>query len=151
MADGYVLIEVNEVGEGRIKDETVNWIDFRLDTVDFNASEGLSQLMEQITKDVKDELVLVFFNYHVKTFYDHWSGATEYEGFFDVEFSKVIKKNYKNFYQGILTEELNGCINGFGNIESMSTDSNHDYYRNLILDWEEFYNEDFTPLRLNKR
>lgn len=59
MADRYVLIEVNEDGEGRLKDEAVTWIDFRLSIVDFNASEGLNQLMEQISKDVKDELVLV--------------------------------------------------------------------------------------------
>lgn len=50
MADRYVLIEVNEDGEGRLKDEAVTWIDFRLSIVDFNASEGLNQLMEQISK-----------------------------------------------------------------------------------------------------
>ncbi|AFQ57828.1 hypothetical protein BHY07_10395 [Bacillus subtilis subsp. subtilis] len=151
MADRYVLIEVNEDGEGRLKDEAVTWIDFRLSIVDFNASEGLNQLMEQISKDVKDELVLVLFNYRVKSSYDSWSGATEYEDFFDVEFFKVIKKNYKKFYQGLVTVELDVGINGFDNIESMPTDSNQNYYRNLIAEWEEFYNEDFIPLSLNKR
>ncbi|ATO28959.1 hypothetical protein C6370_20295 [Bacillus atrophaeus] len=151
MADGYVLIEVNEDGEGRLKDEAVTWIDFRLGIVDFNASEGLNQLMEQISKDVKDELVLVLFNYRVESSYDSWSGATEYEDFFDVEFFKVIKKNYKKFYQGLVTAELDVGINGFDNIESMPTDSNQNYYRNLIAEWEEFYNEDFIPLSLNKR
>lgn len=151
MADRYVLIEVNEDGEGRLKDEAVTWIDFRLSIVDFNASEGLNQLMEQISKDVKDELVLVLFNYRVKSSYDSWSGATEYEDFFDVEFFKVIKKNYKKFYQGLVTVELDVGINGFDNIESTPTDSNQNYYRNLIAEWEEFYNEDFIPLSLNKR
>ncbi|MBD5026059.1 hypothetical protein GUF51_15325, partial [Xanthomonas citri pv. citri] len=74
-----------------------------------------------------------------------------YEDFFDVEFFKVIKKNYKKFYQGLVTVELDVGINGFDNIESMPTDSNQNYYRNLIAEWEEFYNEDFIPLSLNKR
>lgn len=42
-------------------------------------------------------------------------------------------------------------LTDFDNIESMPTDSNQNYYRNLIAEWEEFYNEDFIPLSLNKR
>ncbi|MED4799045.1 hypothetical protein P9684_04165 [Bacillus atrophaeus] len=151
MADGYVLIEVNSDGEGKLKDEAVNWIDFRLDTVDFNASEGLNQLMEQISKEVKDELVLVAFNYRVESSYDSWSGATEYEDFFDIEFFKTVRNNYKKFYQGLVTAELDVGINGFDNIKSMPNDDNQNYYRNLIAEWEEFYKEDFMPLSLNKR
>lgn len=97
MADGYVLIEVNSDGEGRIKDEVVNWFDFRFDTVDFNASQGLNQLMEQISKEVKDELVLVAFNYRVESSYDSWSGATEYEDFFDIEFLKQLEIITRSF------------------------------------------------------
>lgn len=50
-----------------------------------------------------------------------------------------------------MTAELEVDINGFDNIKFMPNDDNHNYYRNLIAEWEEFYNEDFIPLSLNKR
>lgn len=148
MADGYVLLEVSEDRRTKIKDAEINWIDLKLEMadVDFEASEGLEQLTEQLPSDIRDALVLVAFRYRVESSYDSWSGATEYEDFYDAESFLVVKEGYKEFYRGQVEVELNVGINGHENINS--TEFAKDYYKELVAEWEEFYNEDFKTKQL---
>lgn len=153
MIDGYALIEINTKGEARAKEHT--FLDIRLDGhVSFEDSEGADQLHQELPKELNDVLVMVFFKYTCHTS-QGYEGEWDCEELFTVESFTVMKSNYKEFYREMVTEELNVGIRGFENIDAMpddeSTDfgscTNKNYYKELLEDWETFYDEDFEPTK----
>jgi hypothetical protein len=140
MADGYVLLEFNTVGEARIS--TLECFDFRLaDSLDFDAIEGVEQIKEQLP-EVKDALVMVVFDYK-------FTKSTSYLGIDDdgdeeiiVISHTIVKENYKEFSREMLTyitEDRLHTIYAHGDPRDPGTME--------IAEWEEFYDEDFKPFK----
>lgn len=150
MADGYVLIEINTEGEARIKEDGLNWLDFRLKDVDFDACEGLEQLHGQLPEGMKDALVLVVFDYVCNTSYDSWTGEYDCEELFNVVTHQIMKNDYKEFSREVVTLELKYGIDGYQNIDTLPEDvddviKEKNYYKSIVANWEAFYDEDFVP------
>lgn len=143
MADGYVLLEINTEGEARVKDDEVKWFDFRLHGVPFEDCEGTDQLVADLP-DLKDCLVMVIFDYKCNCTRDYW-GDYDYEEIFTAVSHYIVKEGYKEFSRELITEELNVGINGELILKAMPDEDN--YYKNLVADWEEFYDEDFVPFK----
>ena len=76
MIDGIAQIEISDKGNCRLK--SLDWVDFRLEVVEFEDAEGLGQIMDQLPKFLSDVLVLVTFEYESNT-------SQSYEGEWDVE------------------------------------------------------------------
>jgi hypothetical protein len=144
MADGIALVEINTKGEGKLK--TLSYFDFRLEHINFEDSEGLDQLMGQLPKDMNDVLVSVIFGYQC-TPSQGFENEMDYEELFNIVSYTVVKKNYKEFYRELITEELNVGIDGFQDINAADDLIFKDnYYKEIVAEWSEFYGEEFTPL-----
>ncbi len=81
-----------------------------------------------------------------------WEGDYDCEELFNMISFTIVKENYKEFYRQMVTEELNIGINGFENLDCIPKETisvnDSNYYKDLIRDWEEFYEEDFVPFKL---
>jgi hypothetical protein len=148
MADGTALLEINEKGEARLQEGGLNWFDFRLEDVCYEDCEGTDQLASQLPEGTKDVLVLVVFDY-VCNCSRGWEGDYDCEELFNIASFTIVKENYKEFYRQMVTEELNIGINGFENLDCIPEETfsinDSNYYKELVGDWEEFYDEDFVP------
>jgi hypothetical protein len=143
MADGIALVEINTKGEGKLK--TLSYFDFRLEHINFEDSEGLDQLMGQLPKDMNDVLVSVIFGYQC-THSQGFEDEIDYEEIFNIVSYTVVKKNYKELYRELITEELISGINGFQNINAADDLIFQDnYYKEIVAEWSEFYGEEFKP------
>lgn len=145
MADGYVLIEINTEGNGRVKSPEgcpeVQFIDFRLDGCDFEHYGLDDSMMAALPENLKDVLVLCSFNI-IGT--ESFNGeSTEYDTSIYLESHIILKTDYKEFYRKMVTEELK--LQG----TAPDCDDAH-YYEGLLSDWEEFYEEDFKPAQPRK-
>lgn len=144
MADGHALIEINTIGEGRLKE--LSYFDFRLEAIDFESSEGTEQLMSQLPGEPKDSLVLVVFSYHCETSRSY-EGEYDCEELFNVVSHTIVKTNYKELYRELVSEEIIFGINDIFNLDAaddvIPSEDNH--YKQCIAEWEEFYDEDFVP------
>ena len=136
MADGYALIEINTEGKARAKD--VTYFDFRLIGCDIEHDDIADQVSYQLPEGIKDVLVLVVFNLNFITSYDWESGYHECdEIIINLESHNIVKTDYKEFYRELVTEE----IKYYKDV----SDTDKENYNFLLLDWEEFYDEDFKP------
>lgn len=150
MVDGYVLMEYNKVGEPRIKEGNVEWLDIRLQcSVDFKYADGESQIIDQLPK-YKDKLIMVFFKYVFETdskfYYDFYNDGGE--ELINVISHHILKENYQAFHKLQVTEELEMDIKGFGELKHMlqsDTNPENNYYKNLVEDYEDFHGEKFKP------
>jgi hypothetical protein len=152
--DGYVLIEVNTEGQMRIKQydgcRDLHYIDFRLEmALDLDNEFIVDCLYPSLPKDLKDVLIMAFFNYQSipSGHGDYWS--IDYEDNIILQSHVVLKTDYKEFYRQQITHELNDCIGGYKNINSYP-EEDCDYYKGIVADWEEFYDEDFKPFQPQK-
>jgi hypothetical protein len=142
---GFVLIEINTVGQARMNDnDEVNWVDFRLQDVLFHDAEGVEQLHGQLPEDLKDCKVLVVFDYVCNCSRDYW-GEYDCEELFNIVNYTVVQDNYKEFYREQVTDVIGYDIGGLKSLDEMPDGDN--YYKNLVADWEEFYDEDFVPFK----
>jgi hypothetical protein len=147
--DGWVLIEINPNGQMRVKEKDscleLEFFDFRLKNVgcEWDNDFIIEMVSDQLPKHLKDVLVQVFFTYKSVPCGngDYWD--TEYEDVIAVDTHVIVKTDYKNFYQKMVTEELK--LQPFCP-EPDSEDTKH-YYNDLVWNWEEFYDEDFTPFK----
>ena len=148
MADGYALIEINQNGEGRLKDCDVKWFDIRMGDICFDDYGGVEQLVDQLSEEINDVLVLFTFDYVCECDTVYW-GEYECDIIFNIVSYQIVKTDYKEFYRQMVTEELNLGINGFNNLycldETEITFKDGDYYKELVSLWEEFYDEEFLP------
>jgi hypothetical protein len=146
MADGYVLIEINTEGEGRVNpNERPYWYDFRLEDVYFDDIEGVEQLMSQLP-DLKDCLVMVHFDYKCNCSRG-WEGDYDCEEILNLTHYYIVKEGYKEFYREMVTCELNYGINGYDQLECMPEEDGPNHYKHIVGEWEEFYDEDFVPFK----
>lgn len=142
MASGYVLIEINTEGNGRVKSPEgcpeVKYLDFRLEGCDFEHYEMADSMMGGLPKELKNVLVLCSFTIEgVESFNGE---STEYDTEIRLESHIVLKTGYKEFYRMMITEELK--------LQGTAPDCDDgQYYENLLSDWEEFYGEDFKPFK----
>jgi len=148
MADGYVELEFNEQGEARVKE--VNYLDLRLTCSDIEHEDIASQLAFQLPKELKDALVLAVIKVDFLMSH-HWEYGVECDGVnIHLLSHTVLKENYKEFYREMVTEEVK-LVATFEDSDVIFRDDVDDqdrmYYKNLIADWEEFYDEDFLPFR----
>lgn len=146
--DGYALIRVHDKEEEKGEIEESKFFDIRLECCDLNSDMICNDLVGQLPEGLKDVLVMCFFSYRSESSYDYWSGATEYEDCFDLQHHQVVKENYKEFYHQQITEELDVGIHGIENVEGMPEDT---YYKKLIGEWEEFYDEEFKLFEKTKK
>ena len=144
MADGYILLEINHEGGVKVQNDEVYWFDFRHQDVLFFDAEGPAQLADQIQKGLRDVLVMVVFKYTCNCSKDYF-GDMDCEEIFEAVHSQVVKENYKEFRRELITEELNYGINGYENIDAMPEDAMTNHYKDIVGEWEEFYDEDFAP------
>jgi len=135
LADGHVLIEVNNERKARLKENV--WYDIRLMSENLEDSEGCEQLLDQIKEDVSNTLLLVVFDFHCHCTRDYW-GEYDCEYIYNVASYTVVKNDYKEFYREQVSLELDMIENG--NIEFREGC----YYSGLISEWEEFYDEEFV-------
>ena len=140
MADGYVLVEFNL--DGKARSNSLECFDFRLDSnLDFDAIEGVDQIKEQLP-EIKDALVMVVFDYK-------FTKSTSYLGIDDdgdeeiiVISHMIVKENYKEFSREMLTyitEDRLHTIYAHSDPREPGTMA--------IVEWEEFYDEDFKPFK----
>lgn len=139
MADGYALIEFNTEGKGRIKES--EWLDIRLTVLDSGADDLFDQLEGQLPKGIKDTLILATFTYESVECGDGFS--VEYEDSFILNSHVVLRENYKEFYRIQVTEELKYKQDDYHT--DIIFEANERRYKILVENWEEFYDEDFTP------
>lgn len=146
MADGMAILEINEKGEGRLKD--LIWFDFRLESICFGDAEGTEQLVDQLPKETKNVLVLVVFDYVSNYSRDYW-GEHDCEEFFNIVSHQLLKEDYKEFYRQMVTRKLNLSRKGYENdiciIDEDITLKDDNYCKELVSEWEEFYDEEFEP------
>lgn len=143
-------MEINTQGNARLKE--LQYFDFRLKNIDFDASCGLEQLREQLPNETKDVLVLVPFDFICNCTQGR-EGDYDCEELFNVVSHEVVKTDYKEFYRQMVTEKLEHDIHGFENIHAMDDGTENDqrnYYKEIVADWEAFYDEDFVPYQSNK-
>jgi hypothetical protein len=133
LADGFALIKFNLEGKGELHD--LFYFDFRLQDIDFDATEGLNQLIEQLPEGINDVLAMVLFNYKSNCTQDYF-GDWDCDETFTVLSHNIVKTNYKEFWRELVTEELK---------YKDSSLEDERYFNNLVGEWEEFYDEDFTP------
>jgi hypothetical protein len=140
MADGYVLLEFNTVGEARVS--TLECFDFRLaDSLDFDAIEGIEQIKEQLP-EVKGALVMVVFDYKFTKSTSYWGIDDDGEEEIIVVSHTVVNNNYKEFSREMLTyltEDRLHSIYAQGDPRDPDTMA--------IAEWEEFYDEEFKPFK----
>lgn len=153
MADGYALIEINHLGEGRLKE--LHYFDFRLENVSFDDAEGVDQLVDQLPKDSNDMLVMCVFKYNCNCSRS-WEGEIDCEELFDLVSHTTVKSNYKEFYREMVTEEiiqhlsfLDLDITNFIDCDEEYR-TKGEYFKELVACWEEFYDEDFEPKKENQ-
>lgn len=144
--DGYLLVEFNSEGEGRLKslqgNPNINYLDFRLNSLDIGVEEGYSLLADQFPKGLRDVLVMAFFTYKSIKCGSGDYFDVDYEDSLTLENHVIVKENYKEFYRKMVSEELKEKDNYL-----MLLDGDDTYYEELVSHWEDFYNEDFkeTP------
>lgn len=134
MYDGYAKLKVN--GE-KSQVEDIHFFDLRLSDIDFDI------VAEQITDQIElqeDALLMVFFKYSCEQCGNPMDGY-EYEDVVEVLDTKVLLHNYKEFSRHQISLEV-GVAGGMEVLNSDTEDRN--YYRELVGDWEEFYEEDFV-------
>ncbi len=146
MSDGYALLEISEEGYYRIKKSEgipeVKYFDFRLEGCDFEHYGMEDSLIHGIHKELKDALVLCSFNIHS---YGSFNGeSTEYETDIILDSYIVLKTDYKEFYREMITNELD-LVGGFEAIDIVPDGEESNYYKDLVYEWEEFYEEEFKP------
>lgn len=153
MTDGYALIEINHLGEGRLKE--LHYFDFRLENVCFDDAEGVEQLVDQLPKDSKDMLVMCIFKYKCNCS-QNWEGEVDCEELFDLVSHTTVKSNYQDFYREMVTEEIIQHLD-FLDLDIpnfIDCDEEYrikgEYFQELVAYWEEFYDEDFELKKENQ-
>ena len=145
MADGYVIIEVNTNGEGRIKSPQdfpeVHYLDSRLEHYGFEDFGMVDSLMDSLPKGIQDVLVLCSFNIVGMEIPNRES--PEFDTAIVLESFMILKTDYKEFYRLMVSEELTLR-------DSYPDSDDNDYYNNLVEDWTEFYGEPFKPVECKK-
>ena len=144
LSDGYALLEISEEGKYKIKRTEaipeVKYLDFRLEGCDFEHYGMEDSLIHGIPKELKDVLILCSFKIHS---YESFNGeSTEYDTDIILDSYIVMKTDYKEFYREMVTNELN-LIGGFEAIGNMPDGEESNYYKDLVYEWEEFYDEEF--------
>lgn len=144
--DGYILLAINDkpYNSNESKQEILekNFIDIRLYHADFIDSDIAEQVTGQLPKGLTNALVLCTIHYRSEECGNPYDGI-EYEDTFEVVNHIVMDFNYKETYRRNVTEELSVGISGYAQLECMPDGPN--YYKELVGDWEEFYDEDFVP------
>lgn len=146
MIDGYLLVEFNTEGKGRIKVTSgvteLTYVDIRLENLDLGMDDAFSMLEDQFPKELKNVLVMAFFTYKSVSSGggDYWS--QDYEDVFILQSHVVLQENYKEFYRKMLTEELSE-LRELRLEEEQELDGKM-YAQELVGHWEEFYDEDFV-------
>lgn len=148
MAIGYMVVEINEKGEGRVKrnregDLEMGYIDTSYEDMDYGTNEPFEMIAEGMPEGLKNVLLMLTFGYESSgggSFY-----SDDYEHWFTVETHQILKEDYKEFCRAQITSELDRDIGGFKGLEAMPDGEDGNYYKNLIGNWEEFYDEDFEP------
>lgn len=140
MADGYVLIEINKEGEGRIKSPEgvpcVSYLDFRLEGCDFEDCEMAESMVESLPKELKDVLVLCSFLIRTEESFN--GESTDYATEILLESHLVLKHQYQEFYRQMVASELR--------LKGSSPDcEDESYYSHLVSDYEEFYGVSLAP------
>lgn len=130
--DGYALVEVNLEGETKLK--KVSFMDIQLEHCDFDEEDMLDQLTCALSKETKDVLIMMFFKYQ-SVRYDYHEGF-DYEDTFFTESQTIMQTNYKDFYYKQVCLEV-------GVVDGVLDQPGDNYYKELVAEYEEFYDEDF--------
>lgn len=157
MTIGYMTVEINEKGEPRIKkdskgNELLTILDVNFAFTTEIQSEALEMIRAHIPKELKDVLVIFTFKYE-----SHGGGyfRDDYEDWLVVESQLVLKEQYKEFYCHQVTRELElsgGMPEVLEHGEELSENEKElkEALDLVIGEWEEFYDEDFTPTVVEK-
>jgi len=145
MVDGYLLMEFNEKGNGRIQKKegiaAITYVDLRLSTVNFDEETMCNLLCEQLPADLSNVLVWVSFRY--KSIEETIDFETVFEDYFVVEEYRTLMENYKTFYQQLVQREIEEDIGGEKGLYALDYEQKDHYYRERITEWESFYKEPF--------
>lgn len=147
MVDGYVLVEVSDKGKIRVKDNEVFFFDLRLER-SFDDDEICQQIIDSFSFDETNVLIMVFFNYKSEEFFSTSGTEGGFEHLFIIESTKVIQKNYKDFYRKSIEHIVQSDIGGFEYIDHYKdefsfNEENDNFYKEIIKDWESLYDESF--------
>lgn len=158
MTIGYMTIEINKEGEPRIKkdrngQEMLTFLDINYEYTTEIKSEALEMIRASIPKELKD--VLVFFTFKYESSGGGGFYTDDYEDWLTIESQVVLKEDYQAFYRHQVTTEMEmmgaiteGTAENWGIAESeMDIKKSIDM---LIGEWEEFYDEEFTPTVVEK-
>lgn len=141
MADGYVIVEVNTEGGMRVKAPEgvleLFFFDIRMNcSMDWDNNFIISCLEEKLPDDLEDTLIMCTFDYQaIGGGLSYWE-QEDYEDDIQLVDWVPLKKEYKEFYREMVTEELSS---------PPQPDQDLTYLMELVADWEEFYGEDFVP------
>lgn len=134
MVDGHALVEINTKGEAKLND--FHFYDLRLTGCDIE-EDMAEQILSQLPKGISDVMVLAIFRVEWLMSY-HPEYGNECDGVaIHLESHNIVVDNYKEFYREQLTE--------LTKYEPLEDENEEKLYKEDIAEWEEFYDEDFTP------
>lgn len=134
MADGHALVEINTKGEAKLNN--YHFYDIRL--TDNEIEEELAeQILSQLSNGINNVMVLAVFKVEW-LMSNHPEYGIECDGIdIHLENYTIVVDNYKEFYREQLTE--------WTKYDPLEDENGEKLYHEDIVEWEEFYGEDFTP------
>lgn len=143
MVDGLVQVEFDTEGNGRVRmrewNDAIEYLDNTYSHFDMSTDELYEQLKPQLPTGITDSLVMVLFRCEAVPVGQSESFDAEYDIDCTVEKTIVLRENYKEHYRSMLTNEFEETY-----IPYDPTISRH---REAVMNWENLYNEDFTPTK----